>query len=157
MFAFQSWSNFHLVILLERNNPKTKEKNACRIFKLKTRNAGTNSQTQRLIKSVVLFVLNRRCLAVVGLTLIAVGTGGIKPCVATFGGDQFQLPEQQDQLARFFSRFITAIYVGALISTFFTPELRRGVQCFGRDTCFPLAFGVLSLLMISSLGGQLVK
>lgn len=25
----------------------------------------------------------------VGLLLIAVGTGGIKPCVAAFGGDQF--------------------------------------------------------------------
>lgn len=26
----------------------------------------------------------------VGLLLIALGTGGIKPCVAAFGGDQFQ-------------------------------------------------------------------
>lgn len=91
-------------------------------------------------------------MAVVGLILIAIGTGGIKPCVCTFGGDQFQLPEQQDQLTRFFNRFITAIYTGALISTFITPELRRDVQCFGRDTCFPLAFGVLSLLMIVSIG-----
>lgn len=28
-------------------------------------------------------------LAMVGLFLIALGTGGIKPCVAAFGGDQF--------------------------------------------------------------------
>lgn len=26
----------------------------------------------------------------VGLGLIALGTGGIKPCVAAFGGDQFE-------------------------------------------------------------------
>lgn len=26
----------------------------------------------------------------VGLVLIALGTGGIKPCVAAFGGDQFE-------------------------------------------------------------------
>ena len=26
----------------------------------------------------------------VGLSLIALGTGGIKPCVAAFGGDQFE-------------------------------------------------------------------
>ena len=26
-----------------------------------------------------------------GLILIALGTGGIKPCVAAFGGDQFKL------------------------------------------------------------------
>jgi solute carrier family 15 oligopeptide transporter 1 len=30
--------------------------------------------------------------------LIALGTGGIKPCVSAFGGDQFKLPEQEKQL-----------------------------------------------------------
>lgn len=31
-----------------------------------------------------------RALSMVGLMLIALGTGGIKPCVAAFGGDQFE-------------------------------------------------------------------
>lgn len=31
--------------------------------------------------------------SIVALLLIAVGTGGIKPCVAAFGGDQFVLPQ----------------------------------------------------------------
>ena len=26
----------------------------------------------------------------IGLLLIAIGTGGIKPCVSAFGGDQFE-------------------------------------------------------------------
>ncbi|XP_022253343.1 solute carrier family 15 member 2-like [Limulus polyphemus] len=30
-----------------------------------------------------------RAMSMIGLTLIAIGTGGIKPCVAAFGGDQF--------------------------------------------------------------------
>ena len=31
-----------------------------------------------------------RALVAVGLIIIAFGTGGIKPCVSAFGGDQFQ-------------------------------------------------------------------
>lgn len=97
-----------------------------------------------------------RWTAVVGLVLVSVGTGGIKPCVCAFGGDQFRLPEQQAQLGRFFGQFVTVIYVGALISTFAMPELRKNVQCFGRDTCYPLAFGVLSACMITAIGRALL-
>lgn len=31
-----------------------------------------------------------RALSMIGLVLIALGTGGIKPCVSAFGGDQFE-------------------------------------------------------------------
>ena len=41
--------------------------------------------------------------SLLGLALIAIGTGGIKPCVSAFGGDQFKLPEQSRQLQTFFS------------------------------------------------------
>lgn len=34
--------------------------------------------------------LHFRILSLTGLSLIALGTGGIKPCVAAFGGDQFE-------------------------------------------------------------------
>ena len=83
-----------------------------------------------------------------GLLLIAIGTGGIKPCVAAFGGDQFKLPEQARQLQTFFSVFYFSINAGSLISTFITPIFRQDIQCFGDDTCYALAFGVPALLML---------
>lgn len=62
--------------------------------------------------------------SLIGLLLIAIGTGGIKPCVAAFGGDQFKLPEQERQLQTFFSVFYFSINAGSLISTFITPIFR---------------------------------
>ena len=82
--------------------------------------------------------------------MIAFGTGGIKPCVAAFGGDQFN-PGQEAQLQRFFSFFYISINAGSLISTSLTPIFREDVQCFGREDCFPLAFGVPAVLMIIAL------
>jgi len=90
-------------------------------------------------------------LALLGLVLIAIGTGGIKPCVSSFGGDQFDLPAQEVYLKKFFSIFYFSINAGSLISTSVTPELREGVQCFGRTSCFPLAFGVPAVLMLIAI------
>lgn len=90
--------------------------------------------------------------SILSLFLIALGTGGIKPCVSAFGGDQFKLPQQQTQLALFFSLFYFSINAGSLISTFLTPVLRNNVHCFGEDSCFPLAFAVPGVLMVVSLG-----
>lgn len=90
--------------------------------------------------------------SILSLLLIAIGTGGIKPCVSAFGGDQFKLPQQEIQLALFFSLFYFSINAGSLISTFLTPVLRNDVYCFDEMSCFPLAFAVPGVLMIVSLG-----
>ncbi|GJQ78756.1 hypothetical protein Trydic_g2790 [Trypoxylus dichotomus] len=89
--------------------------------------------------------------SMVGLLLIAIGSGGIKPCVSAFGGDQFKLPHQALQLAMFFSMFYFSINAGSLISTTVTPILREDVHCFGDDSCYSLAFGVPGVLMITSI------
>ncbi|XP_043852032.1 solute carrier family 15 member 2-like [Dromiciops gliroides] len=88
-------------------------------------------------------------LSMVGLFLIALGTGGIKPCVSAFGGDQFE-EEHAKERSRFFSVFYLAINAGSLISMFVTPMLRGDVQCFGGD-CYALAFGVPGMLMVLAL------
>uniref|UniRef100_A0A8D2AXP8 Solute carrier family 15 member 2 n=1 Tax=Sciurus vulgaris TaxID=55149 RepID=A0A8D2AXP8_SCIVU len=90
-----------------------------------------------------------KILSLVGLSLIALGTGGIKPCVAAFGGDQFE-EKHAEERTRYFSVFYLSINAGSLISTFITPMLRGDVQCFG-DDCYALAFGVPGLLMVIAL------
>lgn len=59
----------------------------------------------------------------IGLFLIALGTGGIKPCVSAFGGDQFT-SDQSHLLQSFFSVFYFAINAGSLLSMLITPALR---------------------------------
>lgn len=88
---------------------------------------------------------------IIGLLLIAMGTGGIKPNVSAFGGDQFKLPEQAKHLATFFSIFYLSINLGSMISTLLTPILRENVHCFGELSCYSLAFGVPGALMITSI------
>lgn len=53
-----------------------------------------------------------------GLYLIALGTGGIKPCVSSFGADQFDDtdPEERVRKGSFFNWFYFSINIGALVS-----------------------------------------
>ncbi|CAG9803155.1 unnamed protein product [Chironomus riparius] len=95
--------------------------------------------------------LPAQSMTVIGLLLIGIGSGGIKPCVAAFGGDQFKIPEQAKQLATFFSLFYFSINAGSLISTYLMPVLRNDVHCFGELSCFSLAFGVPGALMVVSI------
>lgn len=88
-------------------------------------------------------------LSVLGLVLIAFGTGGIKPCVAAFGGDQFD-EEHTEERIKFFSIFYMSINAGSVLSTIVTPILRGDVKCFGGD-CYALAFGVPAALMVIAL------
>jgi len=64
----------------------------------------------------------------IGLALIGIGTGGIKPCVATFGADQFpKHPSHKDsnrETESYFMAFYFSINVGAMGSFFFIPIVR---------------------------------
>uniref|UniRef100_A0A3B4ZS56 Solute carrier family 15 member 1-like n=1 Tax=Stegastes partitus TaxID=144197 RepID=A0A3B4ZS56_9TELE len=90
-------------------------------------------------------------LSMVGLLLIALGTGGIKPCVAAFGGDQFS-DSQDKQRRTFFSVFYLCINGGSLLSTIITPII-RAQECgiHSKQSCYSLAFGVPAALMVVAL------
>jgi len=76
----------------------------------------------------------------IGLTLIALGAGGIKPCVSAAVGDQFG-KSNQHLLTRVFSWFYFAINSGSALSTWVIPLLldRSGPS---------LAFGIPGVLML---------
>jgi len=77
---------------------------------------------------------------VVGLGLIALGAGGIKPCVSANVGDQFGASNQH-LLTRVFSWFYFSINFGSAFSTILIPELL--------DKRSPdIAFGTPGLLML---------
>jgi POT family proton-dependent oligopeptide transporter len=78
----------------------------------------------------------------VGLTLIAVGSGGIKPCVSAHVGDQFGRSNAH-LLERVFGWFYLAINLGAFASSLLTPLL---LERFGAG----VAFGVPGALMFSA-------
>jgi dipeptide/tripeptide permease len=60
--------------------------------------------------------------------VIGFGTGGIKPCVSAFGGDQFK-SDQKKYLDTFFSMFYLSINIGAFLGSLVTPVLRKNVKC----------------------------
>lgn len=75
----------------------------------------------------------------IGLTLIAIGAGGIKPCVSAHVGDQFG-HRNAHLLERVFGWFYIAINLGSFVSTLLTPVL---LAEFGPS----VAFGIPGILM----------
>jgi solute carrier family 15 (oligopeptide transporter), member 1 len=69
-------------------------------------------------------VENPHFLFLFGLVLVALGTGGIKPCVSAFGGDQFN-PNHLKAISTYFSIFYFSINAGSVLSMFITPIFRK--------------------------------
>ena len=76
----------------------------------------------------------------IGLTLIAIGAGGIKPCVSAHVGDQFGKTNSY-LLEKVYSWFYLSINFGAFVSTMLTPILLAN---YGPQ----IAFGLPGLLML---------
>lgn len=78
-----------------------------------------------------------------GCLLIALGAGGIKPCVSAFVGDQFR-PDQQHSLERAYGWFYFSINSGAILGQFLIPKL---LDWYGPS----VAFAVPGLAMVLAL------
>ncbi|MCR6654863.1 MAG: POT family MFS transporter [Opitutus sp.] len=92
--------------------------------------------------SVVLALDQTRLGLTLGLTLIAIGSGGIKPCVSSHVGDQFG-PNNQHLLSRAFGWFYFSVNFGSFFSILLIPWL------LDRYGAFP-AFGVPAILMLTA-------
>ncbi len=84
----------------------------------------------------------RRILLFTGLTVIAIGAGGIKPCVSAFVGDQ--MPGEGEEHARSMTRIYAAFYWSINLGSFFSflviPWVR---QNYG----YSWAFGIPGIFM----------
>jgi POT family proton-dependent oligopeptide transporter len=85
--------------------------------------------------------VDSRAGAFIGLALMALGTGGIKPCVSAFGADQLVGASQRDSTA-FFLLFYASINAGSTLSYIVTPIIRA---VYGFQWAFLLSLLVLAL------------
>lgn len=77
----------------------------------------------------------------VGLTLIAIGSGGIKPCVSAHVGDQFG-PRNSYLLSKVFGWFYFSVNLGSFASTLLTPKL---LEWYGPSVAFGVPGGLMLL------------
>jgi len=84
-------------------------------------------------------ILSPKAALATGLGLIAIGSGGIKPCVSAHVGDQFDFGNSH-LLEKVYSYFYLSINLGAFLSTLLIPLILRN---YGPA----LAFGIPGILM----------
>jgi POT family proton-dependent oligopeptide transporter len=86
----------------------------------------------------------------IGLFLVAFGTGGIKPCVATNVGDQFTSANQH-LIERAFSWFYLAINAGSVFSILLCPLL---LNSYGPTAAFGLPAALMFVAIIVFWSGR---
>jgi POT family proton-dependent oligopeptide transporter len=91
--------------------------------------------------SVVLALDHTRLGLSAGLTLIALGSGGIKPCVSSHVGDQFG-PDNQPLLSRAFGWFYFSVNFGSFFSILLIPWL---LEHYGPVPAFGVPAGLMLL------------
>ncbi|XP_058731210.1 protein NRT1/ PTR FAMILY 8.3-like isoform X2 [Vicia villosa] len=82
-----------------------------------------------------------------GLYVIALGTGGVKACVSSFGADQFDEtdPKERARKASFFNWYYFSIMIGAIVSCTFIVWVQDNAG-------WGLGFGIPALFMGLSVG-----
>ncbi|CAM6059996.1 unnamed protein product [Sphagnum tenellum] len=84
------------------------------------------------------------------LYTIALGVGGIRPCLSTFGADQFDMenPKEKLQLARFYNWYYLAYTLGAVFSGTLVVFLYTSVSWAWAFVCLTIAIALANLLFL---------
>ncbi|KAK6779166.1 hypothetical protein RDI58_021350 [Solanum bulbocastanum] len=87
-----------------------------------------------------------------GLYLIALGTGGIKPCVSSFGADQFDDSDETEKKKKssFFNWFYFSINIGALVASTVLVWIQTNV---GWGWGFGIPAVVMAIAVVSFFSG----
>ncbi|KAF9162116.1 hypothetical protein DFQ26_003862 [Actinomortierella ambigua] len=88
-------------------------------------------------------------LAFLPFVILALGNGGIRPCVSSHGGDQY-LPLQVKKKDQFFTLYFVAGDLSSFLAGLIVPALADR-PCMGAATCYPGAFMVGAAIIFMSL------
>lgn len=90
---------------------------------------------------------------IVALVLVGLSTGGIKPCVSTFGADQIDnaVGDASDATRRYFAVFYASINVGSVFSYLLIPAVRA---VFGYAAAFAVPAVLLAVALAVFIGGR---
>lgn len=94
--------------------------------------------------------VNNETIFTSALMLIALGAGGIKPCVSANVGDQFG-PENQHLMSKAFSYFYASINAGSLLSILLIPYLKTN---FGSAVAFAVPAAAMLIATLFFWAGR---
>jgi POT family proton-dependent oligopeptide transporter len=86
----------------------------------------------------------------VGCALIALGAGGIKPCVSAFVGDQFR-PDQKHLLQKVYGLFYWMVNLGSVSASLLIPFL---MQRYGPRVAFGVPGVLMALAVVFFVAGK---
>lgn len=89
------------------------------------------------------------------LYLVALGTGGIKPCVSSYGADQFDDTDEHEKTHKssFFNWFYLSINVGALIAGSILVWIQENI---GWGVGFGIPAAAMAIAVVSFFSGTLL-
>ena len=99
---------------------------------------------------VVVAAVETRTGLLAGCALIAIGAGGIKPCVSAFVGDQFR-PDEKHLLAKVYGLFYWMVNLGSVTASLLIPLL---LVRYGPSVAFGVPGALMALALVFFVAGR---